>query len=54
MKGRLDVFEHNPKEGVVVVGASGGAGAGALEGWTDVAGRMKVMRTPHYIMCVHI
>ncbi|CAM9697488.1 unnamed protein product [Pylaiella littoralis] len=43
LKGRLDVFEHNPKEGLVVVGAGGGAGAEALEGWTDVAGRMKVL-----------
>lgn len=47
LKGTLDVFEHNPKEGVVVVGAGGGGGAGGrgaevLEGWTDVAGRMKV------------
>ncbi|CAM9323899.1 unnamed protein product [Ectocarpus sp. 12 AP-2014] len=39
-KGRLDVFEHNPKEGVVVVGAGGGA---ALDGWTDAAGRAKVL-----------
>lgn len=43
LKGRLDVFEHNPKEGVVVVGAhSGGGGAGALEEWADGGGRTKV------------
>ncbi|CAM9312557.1 unnamed protein product, partial [Scytosiphon promiscuus] len=45
LRGRLDVFEHNPREGVVVVGAGrGGAGAaGALEGWTDSSGRAKVL-----------
>lgn len=45
LKGKLDVFEHNPREGVVIVGAGGaGGGAGALEGWTDVSGRTKVTR----------
>ncbi|CAM9652144.1 unnamed protein product [Ectocarpus fasciculatus] len=39
-KGRLDVFEHNPKEGVVAVGAGGGA---ALEGWADSSGRAKIL-----------
>lgn len=47
LKGRLDVLEHNPKEGFVVVGSGGGgAETGALEGWTDVAGRMKVVKSP--------
>eukprot|EP00903_Cladosiphon_okamuranus_P006825 g6650.t1 len=41
LKGKLDVFEHNPREGFVVVGAGGGAEA--LEGWTDVSGRTKVL-----------
>ncbi len=43
LKGKLDVFEHNPREGLVVVGPGGAAGAAeALDGWTDVSGRTKV------------
>lgn len=43
LAGKLDVFDHNPKEGVVVVGAGGGGGGGgALEEWTDDGGRTKV------------
>ncbi|CAM9581753.1 unnamed protein product, partial [Laminaria digitata] len=42
LKGKLDVFDHNPKEGVVLVGA-GGSGGGVLEEWTDDGGRTKVL-----------
>lgn len=49
LKGRLDVFEHNPREGVVVVAAGRGAGtrldgggAGMLDEWIDSGGRAKV------------
>lgn len=43
-KGRLDVFEHNPREGVAIVGA-GGSGrdaGGSLENFADAGGRIKV------------
>lgn len=47
LKGRLDVFEHNPREGLVIVRSAGGAGdrgrsAGTLEGWADARGSAKV------------
>ena len=47
LAGKLDVFDHNPKEGIVLVGAGGGigggdGGGGALEEWADDGGRTKV------------
>lgn len=40
-RGKLDVFEHNPGEGVVVVG--GGEGSGEhLKDWADAGGRTQV------------
>lgn len=51
LKGRLDVFEHNPREGVVVVsaaqgggtGSEGGRGGGGILGeWIDSSGSAKV------------
>lgn len=37
------MFEHNPREGVVVVGGGGaGVGGGVLEGLADAGGRTKV------------
>ncbi|CAM9108734.1 unnamed protein product [Discosporangium mesarthrocarpum] len=41
LKGRLDVFEHNPGEGVVVASAMGGREG--LEGWASLLGKVKVL-----------
>lgn len=50
LKGKLDVFEHNPREGLVVVGPGGAAGAAeALDGWTDVSGRTKVRKRENVV-----
>ena len=43
-RGKLDVFEHNPGEGYVMVGRGGGSGD-LLDGLSDPGGRTQVTRT---------